>query len=511
MKGAAERLRDGLAVLAAVWLMLSVASAMGAVAQESADADSATETEGNAVAEGSADTDDGAEVDEESAEATYSAEELDQLVAPIALYPDSLLAQVLVASTYPLEVVKADRWVEENQDLAEDARADAAQAEGWDESVVVLAAGFPTLIDRMEDEIDWTESLGDAVLVQSDDVLDAVQRQRARAAAAGNLESNEAQVVTEEDDNISVAPADPEVVYVPAYDPATAYATPVEGAPVIVDQSDPGYSTGALITTGVVSFGLGMLVNEVFHDDDHWDDWHGYWGSPRFDWDNDNFYPRPGINVGGDLNVNIDRDNTNIGDRGDPWRPDRDRRDEARRKIERKKGGGKGQLASLGGGKQQLGGANRSTIESKLKARSGKAGGKLQKPKQKVSLPKKKGATSKDVFSGSKNGLTKSKKAASRGKASKAKAKVPSRPKKKIATASVKKPKKGLSSRSKGKQSLFKKGGGGAKHGKRRHVARRAAARGSSTANGEEQKHEATDCLWPLGCCCGGLPGHSCC
>jgi hypothetical protein len=235
---------------------------------------------------------------------------LDDLVAPIALYPDALLAQVLVAATYPLDVVKAQRWVAANTRLSPDARADAAAAQGWDPSVAVLAAGFPTLIGRMADDLDGTEALGEAVIAQTDDVMDAIQRQRGRAAAVGNLESNAAQTVTEEAGAIAIAPANPEVVYVPAYDPATVYTQPASGAPVVVsDPADTGYSTGSLVATGVIAFGAGLLVNELFDDDD---DWNGYWGGPpRFDWDDGDFYPRPGrpgINAGGDVNIDIDRD-----------------------------------------------------------------------------------------------------------------------------------------------------------------------------------------------------------
>jgi hypothetical protein len=235
---------------------------------------------------------------------------LDDLVAPIALYPDSLLAQVLVAATYPLDVVKAQRWVAANTGLAPDARADAAAAQGWDPSVAVLAAGFPTLIGRMADDLDRTQALGDAVVAQTDDVMDAIQRQRGRAAAVGNLESNAAQTVTEEAGAIAIAPADPAIVYLPAYDPATVYTQPASGAPVVVTEStDTGYSTGSLVATGVIAFGAGLLVNELFDDDD---DWNGYWrGPPRFDWDDGDFYPRPGrpgINAGGDVNINVDRD-----------------------------------------------------------------------------------------------------------------------------------------------------------------------------------------------------------
>lgn len=256
---------------------------------------------------------------------------LDNLVAPVALFPDALLTQVLVAATYPLEVVKADRWTAENTDLEGEARADAADAENWDPSVAVLAAGFPDLVQRMAADLDHTEALGNAVLAQTDEVMDAVQRQRARAAELGNLESNEAQTVTLEDDAIAIAPADPDVVYVPAYDPDLAYTQAASAAPVVVtDPSDDSYSSGDLLATGVIAFGAGMLVNEIFDDDDDWDD---YWrGPPRIDWNDRDFYPRPGVDIGGDVNIDIDRGNLDL-DRGPAFRPDRDRADRAREKI----------------------------------------------------------------------------------------------------------------------------------------------------------------------------------
>src|SRR4029078_3980408 len=109
------------------------------------------------------------------------------------------------------------------KDLPEKERADKAAAQEWDPSIATLAAGFPSVIGRMADDRDWTENLGDAVLAQPDDVLDAVQRMRSRAVAAGTLTSNDAQVVETEDDNVTIDPADPNVVYVPAYDASTAY------------------------------------------------------------------------------------------------------------------------------------------------------------------------------------------------------------------------------------------------------------------------------------------------
>jgi hypothetical protein len=268
--------------------------------------------------------------------------ELDELVGPVALYPDSLLAQVLVAATYPLDVIKAERWLSENAALSDGERADAAETQDWDPSIQVLAGAFPDVVRRMAEDIDWTESLGDAVLAETDKVLEAVQRQRARAEAVGNLATNEAQVVETEGDSITIAPADPGVVYVPAYDPATAFA-PTYVEPAVV--TDTGVSAGDVLMTGAIAFGTAMLVDEIFDDDDDWDD---YWyGPPRFDWDDGEFYPDRDVDIEGDVNIDMDRDRVRIdgeprrigdaegafADRAGAWRPPADRQQQAREKL----------------------------------------------------------------------------------------------------------------------------------------------------------------------------------
>jgi hypothetical protein len=195
-------------------------------------------------------------------------EELDALVAPVALYPDSLLIQVLIASTYPVEVVMADRWVARNEALTGTARSEAAATQEWDPSVQVLAAGFPSVLTRMAEDLEWTQALGDAMLVQSEDVLDAVQRMRARAQAMGNLETNQAQTVTVEGDNITIAPASPEVVYVPTY--TEQVYTSTSPAPVTVVQTDDDdWDTGSAVVGGLIGFTTGLIVAEIFDDDDY--------------------------------------------------------------------------------------------------------------------------------------------------------------------------------------------------------------------------------------------------
>jgi hypothetical protein len=252
--------------------------------------------------------------------------------------------------------MKAARWTAANASAAGDARADAAQAEGWDASVTALAADFPSVVERMADEIDWTETLGDAVIAQTDAVMDAVQRQRARAAALGNLESNAARKVTLEKNAISVTPADPEMVNVPAYDPALAYTQPATAAPLVAtDPADEGYSSGDSLATGVIAFGAGMLVNELFDDD-----WGGgcWYGPPRFDWNDRGFYPRPGVDTGGDVNINIDRERIDRDrDRGERFRPDDDRVAGARDRISQREGGGalRDEVAAQGGADRAAG------------------------------------------------------------------------------------------------------------------------------------------------------------
>jgi hypothetical protein len=157
---------------------------------------------------------------------TFSPEELDQMLAPIALYPDALLSQVLMAAGYPLEIVEASRWSTANPTLKGDAALAAVKDKNWDASVISLVA-FPTVLAQMDSHLDWTQKLGDAMISQQQDLADSVQRLRARAAAAGNLQSTSQQAVSTEGSGDSVqyviAPTDPNVIYVPSYNPAWAY------------------------------------------------------------------------------------------------------------------------------------------------------------------------------------------------------------------------------------------------------------------------------------------------
>ena len=149
-------------------------------------------------------------------------EELDQMLAPIALYPDSLLAQMLMAATYPLEVVAADRWVKENPNLNGDALDSALKEKDWDVSVKSLAH-FPQVLGMMDEKIEWTTRVGDAFLAQKDEVMDSIQVLRAKADSAGNLRSTQEQRVVNEQGGIEIEPADGGMIYVPEYDPLLIY------------------------------------------------------------------------------------------------------------------------------------------------------------------------------------------------------------------------------------------------------------------------------------------------
>jgi hypothetical protein len=201
-------------------------------------------------------------------EQNLSKGQVEQLVAPIALYPDPLLTQVLMASTYPLEVVEAARWSHDNAAVKGAALQDALQAQSWDPSVKALTA-VPQTLQMMNDKLDWTQQLGDAFLAQQQDVLAAVQTLRAEAQAAGNLQSTPQQVVTVAPAPADVAapgilrpiviePVNPDVYYVPVYDPAVAY-----GAWSYPDYPPFYWSPPGFVASNVVSFAAGVAVGSA--------------------------------------------------------------------------------------------------------------------------------------------------------------------------------------------------------------------------------------------------------
>jgi len=200
--------------------------------------------------------------------ASQSADDLDRLVAPIALYPDALLAQVLAASTYPTQVVEADRWMQQNSSLKGPALAQAVNSQSWDPSVKAVTQ-FPSVLAMMDTNLAWTSALGEAYVSESQSILAAIQVMRGRAQQAGYLESTPQQSVTDDGQTIVVEPASPDVVYVPRYDPWVVY-----GAPVALY---PGW-TGVVADSPGVYFGVGIGIGFLagfgwgWH---HWDaDWH---------------------------------------------------------------------------------------------------------------------------------------------------------------------------------------------------------------------------------------------
>src|SRR5438876_409383 len=220
-------------------------------------------------------------------------DQLDSLVAPIALYPDPLLAQTLAASTYPLEIIQLQQWLLKNPGLKDKALADAVAKQSWDPSIQAMA-GLPDVVKRLADDIQWTTDLGNAFLAQQNDVMDAVQRMRKKAQDSGNLKSTEQQKVEtkviESKSVIVVEQANPQVVYVPSYDPVVVWGPPVYPYPPIY-YPPPGYYAAGI----AISFGVGVMMGAF---------WSGGWG-----W---------GCGWGGHNNVYVNHNNnfnrnTNIG------------------------------------------------------------------------------------------------------------------------------------------------------------------------------------------------------
>ena len=165
-----------------------------------------------------------AQTNEENQNQTYSKAELDQMLAPIALYPDSLLAQVLIAATYPSQVVEAERWVKEHKGLSKDQLNAELDKKDWDLSVKALVP-FPQVLAMMDKHLDWTTKLGEAFLAQQSDVMASIQGLRAKAYAQGSLKTTEQQKVIVEGQDIEIEPVNPEMVYVPYYNPAVVYGS----------------------------------------------------------------------------------------------------------------------------------------------------------------------------------------------------------------------------------------------------------------------------------------------
>ena len=203
--------------------------------------------------------------------AQMTPEQLQEVVAPIALYPDELVAQVLAAATYPTEIVEANRWLQQNSSLKDAQLADAVDKQPWDPSVKALTQ-FPWVLANMDKNLSWTSALGDAYFNQSQDVLNAVQAMRKRAQDAGTLKTTTQQTVTTKDQTIIIEPANPQVVYLPEYDPWIVY-----GAPLV---AYPGYLDAGFFVGPVIWFDVGFPLGH-FHRHFPWG-----WDSWGFDWHN---------------------------------------------------------------------------------------------------------------------------------------------------------------------------------------------------------------------------------
>jgi hypothetical protein len=230
-------------------------------------------------------------------------DELDQVVAPIALYPDSLVSQILMASTYPLEVVEADRWVGANKTLTGDALATELEKQTWDPSVKSLV-NFPQTLDMMNNKLDWTVKLGDAFIGQQKQVMDTIQALRVKAQTLGNLKTNSQQKVTVEPatatqgEVIVIEPANPQVIYVPTYNPTVVYGTWAYPAYPPYYYYPPGYVAGA----AAISFGVGLAIGMA---------WGYAWGGCNWHGGNINVNVNRNININTHINRNYYQNNFN--------------------------------------------------------------------------------------------------------------------------------------------------------------------------------------------------------
>src|SRR5271165_2574670 len=257
---------------------------------------------------------------QEAADARLSPSQIDELVSPIALYPDALVAQIVAASTYPDQVVAANSWMQAHAQLNAAELAKQVDGQSWDPSVKALTQ-FPSVLNNMAQNLSWTSALGDAFYNQQADVMASVQRLRAQAKAAGNLKTTSQQTVTTENQGgqqvIVIQPANPQVVYVPTYNPTVIYGTPYY---------PPGYSTGALVATSIISFGAGLAIGAAMSGGYGWGynswgcGWHG--GGVTYNRNvyvsNSNVYRNGGsyggsaYNRSGNRNTNISGNTVNV-------------------------------------------------------------------------------------------------------------------------------------------------------------------------------------------------------
>jgi hypothetical protein len=218
-------------------------------------------------------------------------EELDQILAPIALYPDALVSQVLIASTYPLEIVQADRFRKQNSSLKGDALTKALEGQSWDPSVKSLV-NFPQVVTMMSEKLDWTQKLGDAFLADEKAVMDTIQRLRAKAQAAGNLKTTKEQKVVVQEKVIIIEPANPQVIYVPTYNPTVVYgAWPYPAYPPYYY-----YPPGYVAATTAFAFASAVALGAA---------WGYAWGSPSWSTGKVKYNYNQNININTNINRNV--------------------------------------------------------------------------------------------------------------------------------------------------------------------------------------------------------------
>jgi uncharacterized membrane protein YgcG len=234
----------------------------------------------------------------------FPPDKIEQLVAPIALYPDALLAQVLMASTYPLEIVEADRWVKANPNLKGKALDDALAQKTWDPSVISICQ-TPQLLDRMSSNLDWTQDLGDAFLAQQSDVMASVQKLRNEAYKTGNLKTTEQQTVVVEKEVIVIQPSSPQVVYVPAYNPAVVYG-PYWAYPAPMYPAWYAPWPGSAFVRGM-AWGAGFAIGASMYVGCNWHGNNVYVNNTVIN--NNNMYK----------NTNINNKNANINNKNQTW------------------------------------------------------------------------------------------------------------------------------------------------------------------------------------------------
>jgi Protein of unknown function (DUF3300) len=227
------------------------------------------------------------------AAATWTPTALDELLAPIALYPDVILAQVLAASTNAQEVLDAGNWLLDHESLTGDALTTAAAEADFSPSVQALVH-FPTVVDMMCRELDWTRQVGDAFSADQPAVLSAVQRLRAQAADVGNLQSTPQMAVEKTVENekqvIVIQPANPQVVYVPQYNPTQVYSAPPAQTTTTTTTTSTGtVATSDAVVGGLLAFGVGVLVGSLLNDNDH----HNYYCYPNWGYGGVYYGPRP--------------------------------------------------------------------------------------------------------------------------------------------------------------------------------------------------------------------------